>query len=122
VGDEHRLGRAALQQPGQQPGGAGLPDDHVNGRRLTDAKLTNVQIRWFGPDADFTGTKLTNAKLRGRQVAERNTSSGRLQVDSGRLKPIDDLSDLIDARWPEGAQVPDGWMVDSDSGRLKRAG
>jgi hypothetical protein len=27
-------------------------------------------------------------------------------------------ADLDGVRWPEGAQVPDGWMVDSGSGRL----
>jgi len=29
-------------------------------------------------------------------------------------------ADLTGATWPEGARVPDGWMVDSDTGRLKR--
>jgi hypothetical protein len=29
---------------------------------------------------------------------------------------------LTDVRWPEGVRVPVGWMVDGDSGRLKRAG
>ena len=29
---------------------------------------------------------------------------------------------LTGASWPEGVHVPDGWMVDSGSGWLKRAG
>jgi len=30
VGEEHRAAAAAFEQPGQQPGGAGPPDDHVD--------------------------------------------------------------------------------------------
>ena len=33
LGDEHRAGLAALQQPGQEPGRAGLPDDRCRPRR-----------------------------------------------------------------------------------------
>jgi hypothetical protein len=32
-----------------------------------------------------------------------------------------DGADLTDARWPEGVEVPDGWIVDSGSHRLKPA-
>ena len=31
-------------------------------------------------------------------------------------------ADLVGVWWPDGAQVPGGWMIDSESGRLKRAG
>lgn len=35
---------------------------------------------------------------------------------------VDSDAILTDAGWPEGVRVPVGWMVDGDSGRLKRAG
>ena len=53
--------------------------------------------------ANLTGADLTAADLDGANLTGAN---------------------LTGVRWPEGArtQVPDGWMVDSGSGRLKRAG
>jgi uncharacterized protein YjbI with pentapeptide repeats len=30
-------------------------------------------------------------------------------------------AELTDVRWPEGAQVPEGWSAEGDSGRLRRA-
>jgi len=31
-------------------------------------------------------------------------------------------ADLTDARWPEGELVPEGWRLDTGSGRLEQAG
>jgi hypothetical protein len=44
---------------------------------------------------------------------------------TAKPRPVSaDLDDAIltDARWPEGVRLPVGWIVDGDSGRLKRAG
>ena len=38
------------------------------------------------------------------------------------LRGADLDADLTGAGWPEGVQVPDGWIVDGGSGLLKRAG
>jgi uncharacterized protein YjbI with pentapeptide repeats len=73
-------------------GGANLIEADLRGADLTDAVLGG---------ADLTGAKLTRAYLTGAVLRG---------------------ADLTGARWPEGAQVPVGWMVDSGSGRLKRAG
>jgi hypothetical protein len=51
-----------------------------------------------------------------RAGSERATAGQRLGLSIGTAQ------DLYGARWPEGAQVPVGWIVDSGSGRLKRAG
>jgi Pentapeptide repeats (8 copies) len=59
---------------------------------LRDATLIEADLR----DADLTGATLTGATLTGAEPGGVN--------------------------WPDGAQVPDPWMVDSDSGLLKRAG
>jgi uncharacterized protein YjbI with pentapeptide repeats len=66
--------------------------------------------------ADLRAAVLTRAYLTGA-VLDRAGLSG---ADLGGA----DLDDTIltDARWPEGVRVPVGWMVDGDSGRLKRAG
>ena len=66
--------------------------------------------------AVLTGAVLTRAYLTGA-VLDRADLSG---ADLGGA----DLDDAIrtDVRWPEGVRVPVGWMVDGDSGRLKRAG
>ena len=61
--------------------------------------------------ADLTGAHLDGAHLDGAHL-------DGAHLDGAHLT----LADLTGARWREGAQVPEGWMVDGDSGRLKRAG
>jgi hypothetical protein len=64
---------------------------HLDGADLTRADLTR---------ADLTGADLTGADITGADITE---------------------ADLTEVRWPEGVQVPEGWTVDSNSSRLKRA-
>ena len=58
------------------------------------------------PGAHLTRAHLTRARLDGA-VLDGAVLAG---------------ADLTGVRWPVRVQVPDGWMVDSDSGWLKRAG
>ena len=51
-------------------------------------------------DADLSGADLTDADLSGENLAEVNLSG---------------------ARWPEHWRVPEGWKLDTGSGRLERA-
>jgi Pentapeptide repeats (8 copies) len=74
---------------------------------LADAVLAGAVV----DDAILTGAVLTRAYLTGA-VLDRADLGG---ADLGGAI-------LTDARWPEGVRVPVGWMVDGDSGRLKRAG
>ena len=62
--------------------------------------------------ADLTGADLTGATLGGATLYGADLT----RADLTRVV-------LTGAWWPEGVQVPEGWMrADSDSGRLKRAG
>jgi Pentapeptide repeats (8 copies) len=87
-------------------GGANLLYTHLGGANLTDAHLTRADLT----RADLTDANPTDANLTGADL----TNVGLTDADLTG-------ADLTGARWPEGARVPDGWMVDSDSGRLKRA-
>jgi hypothetical protein len=69
----------------------------IGGAVLTGANLTGADLG----GATLTHADLTDADLTGADLTG---------------------ADLGGVRRPEGAQVPDGWMVDSDTGRLKRAG
>ena len=89
---------------------------------LTGAVLDRAYLdRAYLGGADLRAAVLTRAYLTGavldRAVLDRADLSG---AGLGGA----DLDDAIltDARWPEGVRVPVGWMVDGDSGRLKRAG
>jgi len=69
---------------------------------LTGADLPGVNL----PGARLSGADLTGADLRGTRLRDTRLTGAH----------------LTGARWPEGLQVPEGWMIDGDSGRLKRAG
>ena len=64
---------------------------------LTGADLTGAVLAF----AHLDGADLTGAVLTGVVLAD---------------------TALVGVRWPEGAQVPAGWMVDTESGRLEPAG
>jgi Pentapeptide repeats (8 copies) len=76
--------------------GAELTGTHLTGARLRRANLTRADL----DRADLTGAHLGRADLTGAHL--------------GR-------ADLTGARWPEGTPVPDGWKLDTGSGRLERA-
>lgn len=62
------------------------------GADLAGARLADADLT----RTDLRGADLTRADLRG--------------------------ADLTAAKWPTTEPVPDGWVVDSESGRLQRAG
>jgi uncharacterized protein YjbI with pentapeptide repeats len=86
--------------------GANLTRADLTFVRLGGARLGEANLRGASISADFTGADLTGADF-----TDADFTGARLAG-----------ADLTGARWPEGARVPDGWMVDGDSGRLKRAG
>jgi uncharacterized protein YjbI with pentapeptide repeats len=108
-----------------------LRDASLAGANLRDACLvaTNlIDARLVG--ADLTGANLRDAHLAGADLTNANlTRAGLADVifadtvfyssgpTGGRLRH----ANLSGARWPEGAQVPEGWKLDISSGRLKTA-
>src|SRR5271157_5408842 len=108
--------------------------------RLTDADLTRARLTGavrllplIGADlipadaradasamdltgADLTGARLTGADLTGARLT--GASLHRARLDRTRL----DSANLTDVRWPSDAPVPEGWKLDTGSGRLVAAG
>ena len=94
------------------------------GRRAAERDIPGQPIDLTGAVLDrayLADAVLTRAYLTGA-VLDRANLSG---ADLGGAD-LDDaiLTDAIltDVRWPEGVRVPVGWIVDGDSGWLKRAG
>jgi len=108
----------------------------VIGRR--DAKRDIDEIDLGG--ANLTGAILIEADLAGANLGGANLTGailGNVDLSSTRLRRADlsganltgailaaanlDGANLTGARWPGNAPVPEGWKLDTDSGRLKRA-
>ena len=100
---------------------------------LTRADLTRAHLTRATPTVDgaevILGVILRGAILRGADLTGADLTGADLRLahlDGAHLDGADldgaDLTraDLTGARWPEGAQIPDGWMVDGESGRLKK--
>ena len=81
---------------------ADLTDARLGGARLGSANLTDANLT----GADLTGTRLTGADLTDVILTDANLTGVRLGG----------------ARWPEDTPVPEGWKLDTGSGRLERAG
>jgi uncharacterized protein YjbI with pentapeptide repeats len=103
-------------------------DANLRGADLTDANLSSANLDHANlTGAHLDGADLTYARLRaqlsGATLTGADLTSAALDTESmiGTVTIIHD-ADLTGVKWPEGARVPGGWMVDSDSGRLKRAG
>ena len=79
---------------------ADLTGAHLDGAHLDGADLTGADLRL----AHLTDARLTRAHLTGANLTRADLTG----------------ADLTGAKWPEGAQVPEGWMVDGESGRLKK--
>jgi hypothetical protein len=77
-------------------GGANLDDADLGGANLTDARLTGAYLR----DANLRGANLTRADLTYVHL------DGAILTDAGR---------------PGDAPVPEGWKLDTGSGRLEAA-
>ena len=91
---------------------ADLPEAKLSGADLTDATLDGADLT----GADLTGADLIRAKLGGARLRGADLSGAELT-----WARIDRLTDLNDAKWPQGFAAPEGWKLDTGSGRLKLA-
>ena len=112
--------------------GADLTAAYLNFADLTDAELSFADLT----GADLQGTNLTRAKLTRANLTEANLTDANLtgaNLTEANLMRVDLTgADLTDARlasakldgalWPRDAAVPDGWALDTGSGRLNTAG
>jgi uncharacterized protein YjbI with pentapeptide repeats len=102
---------------------ADLSDAHFNGADLSGANLEGANLtRADLGGTDLTGAHLTGAHLYGAVLIRAVLTRADFTRADLTHADLRDPQDLTDARWPEGAQVPEGWTVDSNSGLLKRAG
>jgi uncharacterized protein YjbI with pentapeptide repeats len=101
--------------------GARLIRANLTRARLTDARLSSADLS----SADLTGADLFGANLFRADL----TGASLIRADLTRANlPGADLTgaeflfaNLTDATWPDGAGFPEGWLLDSNSGWLKRA-
>ena len=131
--------------------GAHLPGAYLDGANLTRADLTRAVLvgahltRADLTDANLDGAylevaDLARAVLRGAYLAGANLAGANLtRADLARavlrgaylagadLAGADlaganlEVADLTGARWPKDAPVPQGWKLDTSSGRLEAA-
>jgi uncharacterized protein YjbI with pentapeptide repeats len=94
---------------------ANFTDAHLDGARLHSTNLTHTIFA----GADLAGADLAHANLAGVNLAGVNLAGADL---AGADLAGADLTraDLAGVRWPTAEPVPEGWIVDSDSGGLKR--
>jgi Pentapeptide repeats (8 copies) len=101
-------------------GGANLADADLSGANLTGAVIffTNCD------GADFTGADLTGANLTSSNFTEAEFIGANLTgaiLYSVNLTDADlTNADLTDATLSEDDSIPDDWVRDPDSGRLRR--
>ncbi len=98
--------------------GANLRDACLAGATLIDARLAGADLagadlhRAHLAGATLVGANLTRANLADAIFAAMVFYSADLTRGSLRR------ANLTGARWPKGAQVPEGWKLDTGSGRL----
>ena len=96
--------------------GAHLTYAHLNSADLTRANFMSADLEWAElRDADLTGADLTHANLTRADLYCADLTDATL-TDANLAG-----ANLYGVRWPEGVPVPEGWIVDSDSSRLKSA-
>ena len=102
--------------------GADLTRADLDGADLTHANLLNAHLT----RANLARANLIGAYLVGADLARANLHDADLAgADLTRANLTDARligADLTGVIWPTAEPVPEGWMADSDSGRLKRAG
>jgi hypothetical protein len=106
---------------------AKLTEADLTGARLTDANLTGADLadaNLFG--ADLTGANLADANLFGANLTGANLTGANL-ADANLFGADLTGADLADANlrgawWPVDTPVPEGWELDTLSGRLVEAG
>jgi uncharacterized protein YjbI with pentapeptide repeats len=135
--DLHDADLTGAQLTGAQLTGAQLTHAYLTGADLHDADLTGADLTYadlarawlIGADlhdatlsaADLTEARLmhanfTDARLEGANLTGADLTSARLE---GAVLAD---TDLTGARWPADPPVPEGWKLDTGSGRLERAG
>jgi hypothetical protein len=77
---------------------------------LTGVNLTRARIVGNLVRAGLTGATLTGADLAGATLTGASLGGANL---TGAI--------LGGVKWPEDAQVPEGWKLDAEAGRLQRA-
>jgi hypothetical protein len=87
--------------------GANLDGASLYGAILYGAILRNANLHATLLRADLGSADLTGADLTRADLTETNLGGADLTG-----------ADLTRARWPEGAPVPEGWKLDTGSGRL----
>jgi len=89
--------------------GADLRGANLIRARLIGADLNRADLF----DVDFTGANLADANLAGADLRAANLTDAKLTG----AKFTD--ANLMDTKWPVAASVPEGWLPDSSSRRLK---
>ena len=103
--------------------GAVLPGAVLFGANLHDADLAHAELagaRLTGADligADLTGAFLLFADLTGAVLAGVNLTDANLH-DANLTDAVLAGANLTGATWPGNAPVPEGWKLDTGSGRL----
>jgi Pentapeptide repeats (8 copies) len=101
--------------------GANLISANLTGADLTDAYLIHADLtRAHLIQADLTRASLTSADLTDADLTGANLTDARLDI-AHRYPANLTGADLTDVAWPKDFAVPEGWQLDTDSGRLKRA-
>jgi len=105
--------------------GANLTQAMLIGANFTGARLTGANLTRAYLSADLTDARLGNANLTSadlsRAVLIRADLTGA-RLTSADLTDADLTSaDLTNARWPKELPVPDSWVRDPGSSRLRRA-
>jgi hypothetical protein len=104
--------------------------DAARGRLLTLGAGLLAAAALLFTARNFTLSRRTFELTEQGQVTDRYTELGLTEADRTELGLTEaDLTDtgltaadLTRAMWPAAEPVPEGWMIDGDSGRLKRAG
>jgi len=93
----------------------------LDGANLTGAYLPGANLAVDLGGANLTEAVLVDANLDGAYLFRAILVDANLH--SARLRRADlEGANLTGARWPRDAAVPEGWKLDTGSGRLKRAG
>ena len=106
----------------------------VVGRRNAEHDLSGRPVDLYGANffnATLVGANLRHATLRRANLSRTHLSGAILadailrDADLREARDLDqadlDQADLTGARWSEGVPVPEGWELDTGSGRLVKA-
>jgi uncharacterized protein YjbI with pentapeptide repeats len=126
--DLHGAYLADVNLTGADLSGANLHGAHLTGAILIGASLLYADLA----GAHLSGADLTDARLAGAALANADLTDANLtsttfyQVFFDGADPesmtFSDATIFTGARWSTAEEPPQGWMIDGDSGRLKRAG